>query len=243
MSFAPGSTLDSVIGVSRTSASRAPRTHRARIAGAAGCVAAACVLALAGCGVSPLGGGAGEAGSADGANSAGAGESGARETATPLLAGFGSSPTSVLQPLGTADSSPKTQRPSEPAQLAVAGVRVGNHEGFDRVVVDLSGDGDPGWFVDYASTPVRGTIGRAMAVSGQAFLNINIDGTVSPAVAGLEPQVAVVQPGSTGNIVDVVNAGVSEGRSQIVVGLRSEAAYSVQVLEDPKRLVIDIVQG
>ena len=66
--------------------------------------------------------------------------------------------TSTLQPLGTADPSPKTHRPSEPAHLAVAGVRVGNHEGFDRVVVDLTGDGDPGWFVDYTATPMQADV-------------------------------------------------------------------------------------
>lgn len=151
--------------------------------------------------------------------------------------------TSALQPLGTADPSPKTQRPSEPALLAVAGVRIGNHQGFDRVVVDLEGDGDPGWFVDYTSTPMQGTIGRALAVSGNAFLNINIDGTIPPSQLGIDTAMPVERNGATGNIVDVVNGGTYEGRSQVVVGLRSEAPYSVQVLEDPKRLVIDIVQN
>ena len=49
--------------------------------------------------------------------------------------------------------------------------------------------------------------------------------------------------GDTGNVIDVISAGTYEGRSQVVVGLRSALPYSVQVLEDPKRVVVDIVQN
>lgn len=153
------------------------------------------------------------------------------------------STTSVLKPLGSADPSPKTQRPSEPSQLAVAGVRVGNHDGFDRVVVDLAGDGEPGWFVDFTQTPLQATTGRPLPVTGSAFLNINVDGTVHPGELGLGEQSGVEHLSPTSNIVDVASGGTYAGRSQIVVGLRAEAPYSVQVLENPQRLVIDIVQG
>ena len=40
----------------------------------------------------------------------------------------------------------------------------------------------------------------------------------------------------------MISAGTYEGRSQVVVGLRSELPYSVQVLKDPTRIVVDIVQ-
>ena len=41
----------------------------------------------------------------------------------------------------------------------------------------------------------------------------------------------------------VVNAGTYEGRSRVVVGLGSDLPYSVQILEHPLRLVVDIVQS
>ncbi|WP_242648268.1 hypothetical protein [Corynebacterium sp. Marseille-P4321] len=160
---------------------------------------------------------------------------------TTMLGSSASS--SKLQPLGTAELSPKSERPSEPAQLAVTGVRVGTHEGFDRVVVDLEGQGDPGWFVDYTSTPMQETTGQPLTVAGNAFLNINVDGTVSPFEMGRDNGVAVENAGDTGNIVDVTHAGTYEGRTQVVVGLRSELPYSVQVLRGPTRLVVDIVQS
>ena len=158
------------------------------------------------------------------------------------LMGSISSPTTQAQPLGTADPAPKTQRPSVPSRLAVVGVRVGAHEGFDRVVVDLEGDGDPGWFVDYTSTPMQETVGQPLQVAGNFFLNINVDGTVYPFELGKDNDVPVTMAGDTGNVIDVISAGTYEGRSQIVVGLRSELPYSVQVLENPKRVVVDIVQ-
>ena len=126
--------------------------------------------------------------------------------------------------------------------MAVAGVRVGAHEGFDRVVVDLEGKGTPGWFVDYTSTPMQETTGQPLKVAGNAFLNINVDGTVYPFELGKDNDVPVTMAGDTGNVIDVISAGTYEGRSQIVVGLRSELPYSVQVLENPKRVVVDIVQ-
>lgn len=158
------------------------------------------------------------------------------------LTGSLASPTTQLQPLGTADPAPKTQRPSEPSRLAVVGVRVGAHEGFDRVVVDLEGDGDPGWFVDYTSTPMQETVGQPLQVAGNSFLNINVDGTVYPFELGKDNDVPVTMAGDTGNVIDVISAGTYEGRSQVVVGLRSELPYSVQVLEHPTRVVVDIVQ-
>jgi len=158
------------------------------------------------------------------------------------LMGSISSPTTQAQPLGTADPAPKTQRPSVPSRLAVVGVRVGAHEGFDRVVVDLEGDGNPGWFVDYTSTPMQETVGQPLQVAGNFFLNINVDGTVYPFELGKDNNVPVTMAGDTGNVIDVISAGTYEGRSQIVVGLRSELPYSVQVLENPKRVVVDIVQ-
>lgn len=147
------------------------------------------------------------------------------------------------QPLGTADPSPKSLRPSAPSELVVTGVRVGAHEGFDRVVVDLEGTGKPGWFVDYTSTPMQETVGQPLKVAGNAFLNINVDGTVYPFELGKDSEVPVKMAGDTGNVIDVISAGTYEGRSQIVVGLRSALPYSVQVLEDPKRVVVDIVQN
>lgn len=145
------------------------------------------------------------------------------------------------RPLGEADSSMKTLRPEVPSQLMVTGVRTGSHAGFDRVVFDLTGEGDPGWFIDYTTAPAQQGSGNTIKYEGSTALNVNIDGTVYPFDLNMEdPQIGTVQ--GTGNLVtEVISAGTFEGRSQFVVGLDGEHPYSVTVLQDPHRLVIDVL--
>ena len=151
--------------------------------------------------------------------------------ASPVLAGVSRE---------RADFSPETQRPSEPAQLAVVGVRVDSHDGVDRIVVDLDGAGEPGWFVDYVDTPMQVAAGKPLAVSGDAFLNINVDGTVHPAELGVTDTIPVTLAASSSSVVEVVSGGTSEGRTQLVVGLERKVPYTVRVLENPKRLVLEL---
>ena len=140
--------------------------------------------------------------------------------------------------------SPESQRPSEPAQLAFSQVRVDTHDGdsgvVDRIEVQLEGDGEPGWFVDYTSTPMKVSVGKPLTIDGQEFLNINVDGTIHPGEIGVDITDLIQVANPSDNVVAVVNGGTSEGRSQIVVGLRDKAPYSVQMLDNPKRLIIDL---
>ncbi|MCT1413831.1 AMIN domain-containing protein [Corynebacterium sanguinis] len=138
------------------------------------------------------------------------------------------------------DKSPKTQRPAEPSHFAVSAITIDSHSGFDRLVVDFEGTGEPGWFVNYVSAPLQETAGKPIKVAGSSYLNINIDGTISRPEAGLDATTPIDISASSSNVVDVVYAGTYEGRTQIVVGLRSTLPYSVQLLDDPTRLVVDI---
>ena len=121
--------------------------------------------------------------------------------------------TNKVSPLGTGDIAHKSARPEAPGMLLVDSVRVASHEGFDRVVLDLVGEGRPGWF--------------------------NIDGTTYPFELGREdPRIGTVE--GAGNITQVKAVGTFEGRSQFIIGLKEKLPYSVEVLEDPHRVVIDI---
>ncbi|MCT1684159.1 hypothetical protein M3A74_04930 [Corynebacterium appendicis] len=144
--------------------------------------------------------------------------------------------------LDAANESPKTTRPSAPSRLAVTGLEVEEHDGFDRVIVSLDGDGEPGWFVDYSSSPVQQTAGAPLDVKGSAFLKVNIDGTVYPQDIGRNDVEANHAEGS-GSVVEVLNAGTSAGRSQIVIGLKKTAPYTVQTVYNPTRLAIDIARS
>lgn len=144
--------------------------------------------------------------------------------------------------LKEADVTRKTARPDAPAQLLVESVRVASHEGFDRVVFDLVGDGEPGWFIDYTTTPAQQGSGNTIPFEGNAALNVNIDGTAYPFELNREDPLIGTVPGA-GNITQVISAGTFEGHSQFVVCVEEERPYSVDVLHDPHRLVIDILHS
>ena len=148
---------------------------------------------------------------------------------------------SQINPLGQANMEMKTLRPKAPSELTVTDVRIGQHEGFERVVFELDGGGTPGWFVDYADTPTQQGSGKTIDHSGDTALNVNIDGVVYPFEAGKDdPRIGVVDAPTEGIVTQVVNGGTFEGRRQFVIGMNARKPYSVQVLDNPTRLVVDI---
>ncbi|WP_156802597.1 AMIN-like domain-containing (lipo)protein [Corynebacterium lubricantis] len=150
-----------------------------------------------------------------------------------------SSTTAGVMPLGDASLTEKTQRPEAPSQLVVTHVRTGAHDHFDRVVFDLAGSGQPGWYVDYVDSPSQQASGSAVPVKGKAFLNVNIDGVVPAKELGIpDPQLRTIA--GTGCVVEVVKASNGGGRAQFIIGVDKEHPYSVEMLENPLRLVVDI---
>ena len=68
--------------------------------------------------------------------------------------------------------------------VAVVGVRTGRHRGFDRVVLDLTGGGRPGWAVRYVDSPVRAAgSGEVVPLEGDGQLQIALTGIAMPADA------------------------------------------------------------
>lgn len=163
--------------------------------------------------------------------------------ASASLAGTQSTTTNKagVTPLGDASLENKTERPSTDAQLLVTGVRVGQHDGFNRVVFDLEGTGTPGWFVDYTATPSQQGSGNPIPYMGDIALNVNIDGVTYPFEVGKEDPNLGTVPGAGGIVTEVKSVGTFEGRAQFVVGISgAKAPFSVSVLKEPTRLVVDI---
>ncbi len=147
-------------------------------------------------------------------------------------------------PLGTANTEMKTSRPSTPVQLVPVSMRVGSHDGYDRVVIELAGSGTPGWFVDYTTNPSQQASGTVVDFDGDSALMVNIDGVVLPFEMGMEdPSLATIT--SDGPLVKQVQSlGTFEGRAQFVIGVAgTNPPYSVEVLENPTRIVIDVRNG
>lgn len=123
-------------------------------------------------------------------------------------------------------------------------VRVGDHPGLVRIVFDLSGEGTPLYIVGYEDPPFLATSGDPVPVDGEAFLAIHLSparrhdiDTGTPTYTGdlvLDPDLGPVQ--------QIVFIDDFEASMTWVVGLDGQRAFTVMVLQDPLRLVVDVAK-
>lgn len=128
------------------------------------------------------------------------------------------------------------------AQLLSTTVRLGLHDGYDRVVFDLEGEGTPGYRVAYVDKAVQDGSGQILDVAGDAILQVVISGTRYPE----EGEDYEGGPGSytldAAEVVEEVRlSGTFEGLTQGFIGIDDEGSpFRVFTLADPVRLVVDI---
>ncbi|WP_324651341.1 hypothetical protein [Georgenia sp. H159] len=141
----------------------------------------------------------------------------------------------AFAPAGT----PQSVEPSGDMLLPVD-MRVGDHEGYDRVVLELTGDGVPGWQTEYVTEAVEDGRGETIDVDGDAILSVYVSGTRYPDEG--EDHYAPQGPVEGSDVVEEVHyVGTFEGLTQLFIGVDGgEADYRVFTLADPARLVIDI---
>jgi len=142
--------------------------------------------------------------------------------------------------MGTASLEDQQHMPENLGNLIPTGVRVGAHDGFTRVVIDLEGEGEPGWFTSYTDSPAQQASGKPVEVQGNTFLNLGIEGTPWPSTPELKAK--YMQPGTTpgAGVVSAVNYTTTfEAQTQLIIGLEKKTSYSVTYLKDPSRVVID----
>lgn len=144
-----------------------------------------------------------------------------------------------------ADPNPKSEQPgdnTEAARLVVTEIRVGEHQGKDRVVFELGGQGTPGYSVDYVDAPTQQGSGSAVKVDGDSFLQVTLRDQVLPTETDLtEVPVGTVSADEATGVAGVAFTGQFEGRSRSVIGLEgTDRAFSTFLLQDPTRLVVDI---
>ncbi|MFI8526642.1 hypothetical protein ACIGB8_19455 [Promicromonospora sukumoe] len=186
-------------------------------------------------GSSPSGtGGAGEGGG-DGSGDDGAEtEPGASATET------------ARGPAFEADTSPDTAEPTGEGEtfLSVTDVRVGAHDGYDRVVFDLDGTGSgrPGWRVEYVDQASDDGSGDAVRVDGDAILRVSLSGTATPMDSGVDEFSGDrIEPSGTESIDEIVYRYWFEGYTTAFIGVdEAERPFRVFLLEDPLRVVVDV---
>ena len=72
------------------------------------------------------------------------------------------------QMLGTPSMEDRQDLPDGLGDLSPTDVRIGTHQGFDRVVFEFAGVGKPGWFTHYTDTPAQPGSGFPVEYQGNS---------------------------------------------------------------------------
>ncbi len=135
----------------------------------------------------------------------------------------------------------QTAKGSRGGDLVLTDVRVAEHQGFDRIVLEFTGSSRPGWAVEYVDQAVLDGSGKHVPLDGDAFLNISASGTTWPA-PGYYDGPARFEPESGGDVRDVHVGGTFEGYTQVIVGIAGDRVpFRTFALTGPSRLVVDVV--
>lgn len=147
---------------------------------------------------------------------------------TTGLGGFGAPGTEV-----TADG--------DAAGYVVTEVRTGRHDGYDRVVYELTGGtGTPGYRVGYVDEAVEDPSGVVRPVAGDAILQVWLMGTTYPVEGGPQEFSQDLLP-TDGGVAQVVRPLTFEAMTQSFVGVDAgQRPFRVLVLDDPARVVVDV---
>ena len=194
---------------------------------------AAAALLLAGCATEQDSEPAGATGPVATSSSA-SGSTGAGVTGTPDEDATGTPPF----PSGV---QPAEQAASPDALVTVTDVRTGEHDGYDRVVFEVEGEGTPGWDVRYVDEPAQEGSGDPVEVTGAAVLQVTVTGAGYPYDTGVDefaPGAPVPGPGTA--VTQVVFGGTFEGTTQAFVGTTGESPFRVYLLEGPTRIVVEV---
>ena len=133
---------------------------------------------------------------------------------------------------------PQTAEPTGEWDLQLVDVRVGEHDGFDRVVLELSGTATPGWGVAWSDEAIAEGSGDVVPLEGDHVLTISASGTAMPDAGSFEVPARL---GPAGDVAEVQVNGWFEGYTQVFAGVEGdERPFRVFTLTDPPRLVVDI---
>ncbi|MFD4467613.1 hypothetical protein ACFWPA_04885 [Rhodococcus sp. NPDC058505] len=129
------------------------------------------------------------------------------------------------------------------ASLSVTDVRVGSHDGYDRVVYELHGEGEPGWNVRYVDAAVQDGSGREVDVAGRQILEVSLTGTGYPFDTGVDEYAGPNPLPGAGAVSEVRVATVFEGVTQTFIGLDTDQLpVTVSRLSNPERVVVDFAR-
>jgi hypothetical protein len=140
-----------------------------------------------------------------------------------------------------ADIRPDTGQASAGARGTITDIRIGHHDGFDRVVFEFHGTGTPGWTVKYVPLASAQGSGNPIHLEGRAILSVALTGVGYPTDTGIAefPRGLVTGP-DTDVVVQAFFNGTFEGVSQAFVATTAQRPFRVYLLTDPARVVLEV---
>lgn len=176
------------------------------------------------------------------------GRSSATATASQTAPATSATPTEASDdattdaPESPADAQHETEEPSADALVTVRDIRIGRHDGFDRVVFELGGTGTPGWDVQYVDEATSQGSGNPVEVAGDAVLQVMLTGAGYPYDTGVEEYSGrdPLAVADTEVVTEVVFDATFEGRTVAFLGTTARAPFRVHLLQDPVRVVVEV---
>jgi len=143
-----------------------------------------------------------------------------------------------------ANTDPDTGQPSADARVTVSDIRLGRHDGFDRVVFEVGGTGTPGWDVQYVDEAASQGSGDAVDVAGEAILQVTLTGAGYPYDTGVEEYSGgPLSAADTRAVTEVVFDATFEGTTVSFVGTTGRNPFRVYALENPARVVVEVADA
>lgn len=141
-----------------------------------------------------------------------------------------------------AASTQRQQVDPEGGPVSVTDVRVGSHDGYDRVTFELEGEGLAGWVVELEDEPMAQGSGAPIDVQGATSLWVTLSMVWLPPDApdDIDQWEGDVAGPAGGVVREVVEDTIFEGNHTFAIGLDEELPFTVQRYEDPQRVVIDV---
>ena len=168
-------------------------------------------------------------------------------SASPATDATDAPPPATAEPIPSEDFAdfscdlPFVEQATVPRTVNIVDVRVGSHDGYDRVVFEFT-DGTPEIALERATPPfAQDASGAPMDVDGDSFLRLVMRGGTKQMEDGSSSYDGSrdFDPGFPA-LVDLVEGGDFEAQSTWYLGLSAESCVRVSLLEDAPRLVIDI---
>ena len=144
-------------------------------------------------------------------------------------------------PTFTTEASSADVASTGPDAPILRAVRVGQHDGFDRIVFEFDADGLPQWHVSYIQAPViHCGSGDEVAVAGAAWLQVRFNGANAHTEAGEGTSGPARRTPGLPSLRELVRTCDFEAEVTWVAGVATQQPYRPRVLDAPARLVIDI---